>query len=235
MKDLFDQLAKQRRRELSSYVSTQIDGNTFDHSERNALLDRLSGQYQIAFKESNRYFTVYLLASLFYLFKLAGLRFDILLVGQKLYDNNYGAFLFSSASLIFLTIAALRAADAAVLEQIINAVCEQTCGKASDLYSKSYVSGGVWMYTLMDIASSFEGRKGFFILHALLWMTWGPLLLAVAAAPIAIGVYVLVDHDTQIIGNYQSLQFYSVLALTATATVAGLFAISTQELDKTEY
>lgn len=234
MKDLFDRLTKQRRRELSSYVSTQIDGTTFDQAERNALLDRLSGQYQIAFKESNRYFTVYLLTSLFYIFKLAGLRFDILLVGQKLYDSNYGLFLFSSASLIFLTIAALRAADAAVLQQIINAVCEQTCGKASDLYSKSYVSGGVWMYTLMDIAPSVEGRKGFFILSVLLGLTLGLLLLLVAAAPIAIGVYVLVDHDSQIIGNHQSLQFYTVLALTATATVAGLFALSTQELDKTD-
>ena len=234
MKELFDQLTKQRRRELSSYVATQINGTTFDNGERGALLDRLSGQYQIAFKESNRYFTVYLLASLFYIFKLAGLRFDILLVGQKLYDSNYGVFLFSSASLIFLIIAALRAADAAVLEQIITAVCEQTCGKASDLYSKSYVSGGVWMYTLMDIAPSVEGRKGFYILHILLWLTWGVLLLAVAAAPIAIGVYVLNDHDVQIIGSHRSLQFYTVLALTATAIVASLFALSAQELDKME-
>jgi hypothetical protein len=231
MKKLIERLTRQKRRELTSYVSSQLDVS-FESSERNALLDRLSSQYQIAFKESNRYFTIYLLASLFYVFKLAGLRFDILLVGQKVYDSNYGIFLFSSTGLIFLTIAALRAADAAVLEQIVGAVCEQTCGKSADLYTKSYVSGGVWMHTLIEIAPSVEGRKTFFALNVLQWLTWGVLVFSVAIAPIVIGIYVMIDHQNQIIGEHQSLQFYVVLVLTVTAIISGMYALSAQELDK---
>lgn len=175
-------------------------------------------------KESDRYFAISLVASLLYIMKYFGVELKINLFGVELLSFQNPLFMLAVCSLTFLTLAAIRAADAAFVERIIDGLCVKRWPNYSEFARRSIYGSNSIHHNVMDIPIS--SLSAIYDRSLLSISRFGVSIVIVlfAVLPIAVGgTYLAVETKYDNITSI--VQSVIVAALLLSSFVEGLLAI----------
>jgi hypothetical protein len=200
---------------IQRHVLTHFSPDAAGPGSIEKILERLGKARAQATKESNRFLTLSILFLGLYFVKLIGLRADLVIFDQKIFEVPYGILIFCMASQLCLCLSTARLADARIYDRYLKAVCQNAWPGQADTMYKLVPDENSWLNATSDSIDALESRP---LLSAIYNFAMLPSLLlglVLFVSPILAGLYYLYDWIEQIKTGNISLQYYSVLASTS--------------------
>jgi hypothetical protein len=176
-------------------------------------------------KDSDIYLKIALFSSIICILKYFGVELNLELFGVKVVNFDNSLFFISATSLSFLTLSAMRAADMAFYERIIDSLCHRAYPGYADFASRSIYGGNSIHDNIMDIPlKSIKSRTIKFALFMSRYAI-GLLILFYVLLPVFIGVSFV--YSNGIFGNLSiTFQSFFIMALTFSSIIEGLLALN---------
>jgi hypothetical protein len=189
-----------------------LDGDRFNSAAK--VLERLSEARNSTSKEANKFLLLAVLFSVFYLVKVIGLRVDLVLLDQKIFEIPYGIFIFSIISQGLFVLSLSRAMDARVFDRNIKAVCNRLWKDSGEFFYSSVPNPYAWMEPTANAIQQMRGRSFLKIFGKVCYSFASIFLILLYSAPIITGIHFLTNFDDLKYDFNQDYQYYSVVFLT---------------------
>lgn len=195
-----------------------------------AILERYCRQHDHPFSESNKaYYIALILAFLFFL-RLFGVQLEIRIFELNLIAIPNALFILPIASLICLSYAAVRAADAAYYQKLIEIIADESLQDDQKVIARGHFGGAIISGNFLDVWRTIPSR-GFRFWFVALASTSGLLLFVLTLLPFAAGLTYLVFVEPEGAREAQMAQMAAMLFAEIVALIAGMFAIFASDLD----
>jgi hypothetical protein len=199
------------------------------------ILERLSAARTSATKESNRFLLISVGLVALYLIKIVGLRADLVLFGQKIFEVPYGVFLFCLASQVAMCLSLVRSSDARVFDRYMMAVIEKRWPESASIIYSTYPNEGAWLETTNKAIHSLKESGWSRALYSFSIIPTLILIITMILSPLLSGIYYLIDWEQQIVSGRVDLQYYAVSASTSFASLWLLNYILVHTRDHDDY
>ncbi|UVO54901.1 hypothetical protein [Sphingomonas sp. SUN039] len=219
---------------LRSIISGQWQPDATGIGSTEQVIQRLVEAHNAALKESNRLFAISIGLALLYSIKVVGLRIDLVLFDQKVFELPYGLFLFCVASQLSFCIACVRFLDQRVFDRYLRAICDREWGDRSEFMYRTLKGGQEWSTTTQSLIDRPSVSIYFRTVYFLSMASMGLIYLAIFLMPIISGGYFIYDYDNQISGRYPELQYWSVIATTILSAIVMVVSLAFYNLDNDE-
>jgi len=181
------------------------------------IIDRVSAARSRATKESNRFLVLSLLFTALYIVKLMGLRADLVLFDQKIFQVPYGIFLFCVAAQLMSCMSVARSSDARVFDRYLKAVCEHEWPEQATIMYRLIPNESSWTSATSESVHSLEHNHITRLVFTIAMLPSIILAMVILFGPIMAGVYYLVDWKNEIQTGDINIQYYGVLFFTIVA------------------
>lgn len=178
------------------------------------ILERLAKARSQLTKESNRLLVLSLVFLGLYFIKVLGLRADLVLFGQKIFEVPYGILVFCIAAQGCSCLATVRLSDARVLDRYLKAVCDKQWPAQADTMYRLIPDESSWLDATGDSIDALDEHSVLISFYALSMLPSLLLALLLFMGPVGAGIYYLIDWKAQIQTGNVALQFYTVLVTT---------------------
>jgi hypothetical protein len=215
---------------ISAYVEMAFDSSAEGAAEPREMLHRLSAIHENLQRLSIKISIVYIVAVLFYLIRIAGLRFDIIIFDQKIFQVPYGIFLFCIVVQLAYMLQMVISTDARMYQRYIEIICEKCWPNKNELVKQSYIGMGL----PINAISRFLSYKSNSISGRICSILSIPVVLfatAIYFSPIICGIWFLVEWEKQITSGDVDLQYYSVMISTVSAVSISILGIFIYYID----
>jgi hypothetical protein len=196
------------------------------------IIERLAIARNTTTKQSNRLLMLSLAFSLFFLIKIAGLRIDIVLADQKIFELPYGLFIFCIVSQISYSLSLIISFESRVFDRMIRGICDKKWPDTSELVYRTFPNEGLWFDTTSHAVRKLDGAYG---TKTLFWLA-SFIALAIATTiflmPLILGVYFLCNSTDFIKSGHKEIQYYSVAISTTVCALWTIFGISIFLIDE---
>lgn len=223
-----------QKRPIRARVARKLELDPDGPASAEQILERLDA----ARDQASRQCLWFLIASVAFLLlfglKIAGLRGDVTLFDQKIFEVPYGIFIFCILAQLASCMYFLRSLDATVYDRFILAVCEKAWPEKSAAIYRTYPNSHSWLEPSADLMEAFGDVSVRGCLHALTLMPIMLLVLTALASPTAAGVYYLWNWKELITSGWINLQYYSVLISTIAAFLVLINGASLTYADSAE-
>lgn len=193
----------------NSFPDLKLDPAGF--ASVDSVLERLEASRFQATKEANRLLLASLVFSGLFLIKICGLRSDLVLFDQKIFEVPYGIFVFCLGSQLSFCLNCLRSLDARVYDRQIKRICEIAWPSiATDVYS-TIPNKAIWAEAGLGVINKMSGREILSGCLSVLMIPSVTLGLIVILLPEITGIYYLINWESIIVSGNIELQYYSVV------------------------
>lgn len=217
-------------RAIYAYVEMAFDPNAEGAADPREVLHRLSTIHENLQKLSFRISAVYIIAVLFYIIRIAGLRFDIIIFDQKIFQVPYGIFIFCIVAQLAYMLQMAISADARMYQRYIEIICEKCWPQKNEMVKQSFVGMGLPINAISRFlthkSNSIAGK-----ICSLLSVPLALFALFVYFSPVACGIWFLIDWNMQIPSGNIDLQYYSVLISTGSSVAISIFGLLLYYID----
>ncbi|WP_168727379.1 hypothetical protein [Sphingomonas sp. CCH10-B3] len=178
------------------------------------ILERLSAARANSSKEANRFLYISLAFVGLYIVRVAGLRMDLVIFDQKVFEVPHGLFFFCLGSQLSLCISFAKNVDARVFDRLMRSICDHQWHHDSLAVYRTIPNEHAWLETSSQIMHALPSNiisRNIFIFVMILTSLLG---LIIMFSPVAAGLYIIVDWKLQITNGWIDLQYYLVLTST---------------------
>jgi hypothetical protein len=195
-----------------SIARISLDATGVGSAEK--AIERISAARSKATRESNRFLLVSLLFGILYLVKIAGLRADIVIMDQKVFEVPYGVFIFCICSLFAFCLSCIRSSDARVYDRYLMGICDKAWPTQAQSMYQTIPNDDIWLAPSSESIHALTENsfsKSLFVCFSIPTYLAGFFILLL---PILSGFYFLIKWKELIsLGNIH-VQYYSVLFFT---------------------
>lgn len=195
----------------------QIAGDmTFDDQGPASLqqvLDRLSSARSNISSHANRLALISIFLSCVYVVKIAGLRLDLVIFDQKIFEVPYGIFVFCITSQICFIIAISRLMDARVFDRYILGICEKAWPGHSTAIYKTFHDQSAWIEPTA-LALHHKANKDNSLFSKILLYSFSIIGLVVYTFPIGCGFWFVASEHYNLEPEYQTARMIAVIFTT---------------------
>lgn len=176
-------------------------------------------------KDSDNYMKIAILSSIICILNYFGIELNLELFGVKIVKFDNSLFFISAASLSFMTLSAMRAADMAFYERIIDSLCHRAYPDYPDFASRSIYGGNSIHDNIMDIPlKSIKSRTIKLALFTSRYVI-SLLILFYVMLPFIIGTSFI--YTNGIFGDLSTkFQSFFIMALTFSSILEGFLALN---------
>jgi len=175
------------------------------------VLERLESARLQATKEANRLLIISFLFCGLYLIKASGLRVDLVLFDQKIFEVPYGICFFCIIAQISFCMNCIRSLDARIYDRYLKRACELKWPVMSDDVYQTFPNQAAWSEGAIGALSRIKNRDVAKGCLSVLMLPSLLLILTMLLAPTAAGLYYLIDWQRQISTGNIAIQYYSVM------------------------
>lgn len=194
-----------------------------------ALLQLYREQHESPFHDSNRVFSVALIAALLFFLRFYGIELRLKVFEVELISIPNPLFFMALISLIALSYAAVRAADAAYYQTLSKLLSYETLNDTEGVFARGFFGGGSLSGNYIDVWRHI-GERSFRWWFVALFASFGVGLTAISCLPYVAGFVFL--FAVQPAGTAQSVLVQQAFVLVGliVAIIAGLYAVAANEL-----
>jgi hypothetical protein len=209
---------------IRQYLSRIVPKKELDPDDAKDFLNKILEMKEKVEKESNWFFAIALITTILYLLKLFGASFKLKILGTEFISVADPLFVLGAISLSAFTVAAMRAADSAFYERIIDSLCAELWPAAPKFASLAHYGGGGLHHNIMDIPTGeIAGRYDRTLLRASTYGV-GSVITLFAIGPMLVGGTFLYQALFSG-GTAQLAKSALIVVLLASALIEGLLAL----------
>lgn len=195
-------------------------------------IERLAEAYKLAITQSNRLSYTSIAVAGLYAIKVFGMRVDIIVFDQKVFELPYGLFVFCVVSQVIFVGSCIRAMDARVIDRAIKDICDKKFNDVSGMIYMSLRGAQEWSGNLNFLMIKLTESLLLRFVYAIISLTTACVVISLILSPLTSGVFFLVNSTTQISGEAPEAQFYIVLSSTILSAIVFWFTATIHFVDR---
>ena len=197
------------------------------------LINSYKEQHDSPFAESNKIFAISILVSGVFYLEFFGVSFDLKIFEMDLFEIPNALFALPIISLLALSYAAVRAADAAYYQKLIEIIAEECLEDRVRVVARGAFGGGAISSNFLDIWREVPNRN-FRIWFMAMFAAVGGTLSLTVLLPYATGItYIFWVNSEKYVGPFNFEMMFVVIA-ECIAIASGIHALIANSLSVTE-